>query len=222
MVEGVTGGNRHSTFASDAGNDERRCLLVDGQAVTRIGVRGLIDSDFEVEEVADWREAIEAHEATGSFDVAVVELDLRSRVGEPAGPTVIKTLRRAMPCTGFVALGHRAEKHAASAALEAGASAYVARTSPPEAIRAAVDAAADFGCFVDPAADIDRPEKALTRRQRQIIQLVADGHSTRDVAHHLHLSAETVRTHTKAALPRLGARDRAHAVAIALRTGLIQ
>ena len=195
---------------------------MDGQAVTRIGLRGLIDSDFQVEEVANWREAIEAHEATGSFDVAVVELDLRTRGDEPAGPTVIKTLSRAMPSTGIVALAHRAEKHAASEALQAGASAYVARTSPPEAIRTAVDAAADSGRFIDPAAAIDRSAKALTRRQRQIIQLVADGHSTRDVAHRLHLSAETVRTHTKAALPRLGARDRAHAVAIAMRTGLIQ
>lgn len=181
----------------------------------------MIDSDFEVEEVADWREAIEAHKATGSFDVAVVELDLRTASGEPTGPMVIKRLRRAMPSTGIVALAHRAEKHAASVALEAGASAYVARTSPPEAIRTAVDAAADSGRFVDPAANSERA-KALTRRQRQIIQLLADGHSTRDVAQRLQLSAETVRTHTKAALARLDARDRAHAVAIALRTGLIQ
>ncbi|HYH60413.1 MAG TPA: response regulator transcription factor, partial [Solirubrobacterales bacterium] len=151
-----------------------------------------------------------------------VELDPRTASDEPTGPTVIKTLRRAMPSTGIVALAHRAEKHAASEALEAGASAYVARTSPPEAIRTAVDAAADSGRFIDPAAGNDRSARALTRRQSQIIQLVADGNSTRDVAHRLHLSAETVRTHTKAALARLDARDRAHAVAIALRTGLIQ
>jgi len=195
---------------------------VDGQAVTRIGVRELIDSDFEVEEVADWREAIEAHEATGSFDVAVVELDGRARSGEPAGAAVIKALRRAMPSTGIVAFASRAERHAASEAIEAGASAYVAKTSAPEAIRSAVDAAADSGSFVDPAADGNDSTGALTRRQRQIIQLLADGQSTTDVAHRLHLSAETVRTHTKGALARLDARDRAHAVAIALRTGLIE
>ena len=187
-----------------------------------MGVRELIDSDFEVEEVADWREAIEAHEATGSFDVAVVELDGRAASGEAAGPTVIKALRRAMPSTGIVALAHRAEKHAASEALEAGASAYVARTSHPETIRTAVDTAAGSGSFIDPAATGDGSRSALTRRQRQIIQLLADGNSTRDVAHRLHLSAETVRTHTKAALGRLDASGRAHAVAIALRTGLIE
>ena len=59
---------------------------------------------------------------------------------------------------------------------------------------------------------------ALTRRQRQILQLYADGQSTARVAKRLGLSAETIRTHTKAILARLGARDRAHAVAIALRS----
>ena len=63
---------------------------------------------------------------------------------------------------------------------------------------------------------------ALTRRQRQILQLYADGQSTARVAKRLGLSAETIRTHTKAILSRLGARDRAHAVAIALRLSLIE
>jgi len=203
-------------------SDDRRCLIVDGHAVTRIGVRELVHSDFDVEEVSDWREAIEAHEATGSFDVAVVELDGRVPSGEPAGAAMIKALRRAMPSTGIVALARRAERHAASEAIEAGASAYVAKTSPTDTIRAAVDAAADSGSFMDPAANGDGSASTVTRRQGQILQLLADGKSTKDIAHLLHLSAETVRTHTKAALARLDARDRAHAVAIALRTGLIE
>ena len=61
----------------------------------------------------------------------------------------------------------------------------------------------------------------MTPRQREILQLFADGHATDEVARRLGLSAETVRTHAKASLPRLGARDRPHAVAIALRSGLI-
>jgi DNA-binding NarL/FixJ family response regulator len=61
----------------------------------------------------------------------------------------------------------------------------------------------------------------VTPRQRQILQMFADGHSTDEAAKRLGLSAETVRTHAKATLPRLGARDRAHAIAIALRSSLI-
>lgn len=194
-----------------------------GQAVTRIGVRKLLDPEFEVEEAADCREALETHTSTGAFDVAVVELDSRPATGEPSGAAMIKALHRAMPSTGIVALARRPERYAASEALEAGASAYVAKTSSPEAIRTAVEAAAGAGRFVDPAAKANSNSRpTLTRRQRQTLQLLADGHSTSDVAHRLHLSAETVRTHTKATLQRLEARDRAHAVAIAMRTGLIE
>lgn len=204
-------------------SDDRRCLVVDGHAVTRIGVRELLESDFEIEEASDWREAIETHTATGSFDVAVVELDRRTPRGESAGPAMIRALRRAMPRTGIVALARRPERHAAKEAMEAGASAYVAKTSSTEAIRTAVEAAADSGSFVDPAASAGGSARsAITKRQRETLQLLADGHSTEEAARRLHLSAETVRTHTKATLQRLGARDRAHAVAIALRNGFIE
>ena len=190
--------------------------------MTRIGVREVLDPEWEIEEAADLTEAVDAHAVTGSFDVAVVELDARPVKDEIVGPAMIKALRRAMPGTGIVALARKAERHAASEAIEAGASAYVAKTSAPEAIRTAVEAAATSGSFVDPAAEKGGARETLTRRQRQILQLVADGHSTVDVAHRLHLSAETVKTHTKAVLARLDARDRAHAVAIGLRRGLIE
>lgn len=202
-------------------SDDRRCLVVDGHAVTRIGVRELLESDFEIEEASDLREAIETHTATGSFDVAVVELDTRPPEGEPAGPARIKAMRRAMPRTGIVALARSPQRHAANEALEAGASAYVAKTSPAEAIRTAVAAALNSGRFIDPAAGQKATRAMLTRRQRETLQLLANGLSTDEVASRLELSAETVRTHTKALLARLGARDRAHAVAIALRTGQI-
>ena len=203
-------------------SDDRRCLVVDGHAVTRIGVRELLDPDFKVEEAADLREAMETHTATGRFDVAIVELDPRPANGEAAGAAMIKALHRAMPSTGIVALARRPERHAASEALDAGASAYVAKTSPPEAIRNAVEAVAASGSFVDPAAAGTNSKPVLTKRQRETLQLLADGHSTEEAAQRLHLSGETIRTHTKATLQRLEARDRAHAVAIAMRTGLIE
>ena len=189
--------------------------------MTRIGVRGLLESEFEIEEAADLREAIETHTATGSFDVAVVELDTRPPSGDPAGPAMIKAIRRAMPRTGIVALARNPQRHAANEALEAGASAYVAKSSSPEAFLTAVEAAAESERFIDPAARHKGTRATLTRRQRETLQLLADGHSTDQVARRLALSAETVRSHTKATLARLGARDRAHAVAIALRTGQI-
>lgn len=101
--------------------------------------------------------------------------------------------------------------------------AYVAKSSPADALTRAVDAAAEAETFVDPAAgrggQLNGP--TLTRRQRQILQTIADGHSTSAAAKRHGVSAETVRSHTKAILARLGAGDRAQAVAIALRRSLI-
>ncbi len=76
--------------------------------------------------------------------------------------------------------------------------------------------------FIDPDVEAGGGERPrVTPRQRQILQMFANGLSTADAAKRLGLSTETVRTHAKASLSRLGARDRAHAVAIALRSSLI-
>jgi DNA-binding NarL/FixJ family response regulator len=201
-------------------SDDRRCLVVDGHPVVRIGVRGLLRGRYDVEEAADWRGALDALTETGAFDVAVVELDPRDRPkGQRGGASMIRALRRAMPGTGIVAHARRPERHAVTEALDAGASAYVVKSSPATALEQAVEAAADAGRFVDPATN--GSGSALTPRQRQVLQLLADGHSTDEAAKGLGLSSETVRTHTKATIRRLDARDRAHAVAIALRAGLI-
>ena len=163
--------------------------------------------------------------SVGGFDGVIVELrrgDGSGNGDELAGTAAITALRRAQPGLGIVAYGPRPERQVASDALRAGATAYVAKSSPVDALSEAVEAAADAERFVDPATEgAGRRRAPLTRRQRQILQLIADGHSTARVARRLDLSGETVRTHTKAILARLGARDRAHAVALAMRAGLI-
>ncbi len=181
-------------------------------------MRRLLDERFEVEEAVDGDDALEILRDYGEFDVAIIDLG-RGRNADDAqvsGTEAIRALRKASPGLGIVAHGPRAERQAATEAIKAGATAYVAKSSPAEELNKAVDAAADAETFVDPAAN-GKGRAALTRRQRQILQMIADGHSTTQVARRLGLSSETVRTHTKAALSRLGARDRAHAVAIGLR-----
>ncbi|MDQ3572639.1 MAG: response regulator transcription factor [Actinomycetota bacterium] len=194
--------------------------MLDGQPVVRVGVRGILNGDFEVEEAATWRDALEILTATGAFDVAVVGIDApQARDDHLEGPAMIRALRKAMPGTAIVAHATRPARHSAGAALDAGASAYVAKSSSPEALREAIETAADAGRFVDPAAR--ESGSRITRRQREILQLLADGLSTKAIAHRLGLSAETIRAHSKAMLARLEARDRTHAVAIGLRAGLI-
>ena len=81
--------------------------------------------------------------------------------------------------------------------MQAGASAYVSRTAGPEELRRAVDAAAAQESFVDPAVPPKGSRGKLTRRQRQILQLLANGESTTVAARELDLSEETVKTHIK-------------------------
>jgi DNA-binding NarL/FixJ family response regulator len=204
---------------------DRRCLVIDPQPTVRLGVRGLLCSRYKIEEAADWRGGLELLDSTGNFDVAVVDMNRSdaSGVNERPGTTAIRALRKAQPGLGIVAHGLRPERHAAAEAIEAGATAFVAKSSPPQNLEQAVDAAAESETFVDPAAGSGRGAgPLLTRRQREILQLYADGQPTAAVANTLGLSAETVRTHTKGLLARLHARDRAHAVAIGLRNSLIQ
>lgn len=175
---------------------------------------------YEIEEAADARDGLDLLTALGDFDVAIVEL-AGDRGAGLAGIAAIRALRDGRPGLGIVAHGPRAERHVAAEAIEAGATAYVAKSSPVTALTEAVEAAAQAERFVDPATRAGGAEPALTRRQREILQHLAEGCSTADAARRLGVSGETVRSHTKAALARLDARDRGHAIAIALRRGLI-
>jgi DNA-binding NarL/FixJ family response regulator len=198
-------------------------LVIDGHPTFRLGVRGLLCDRYEVEEAKDGADALEMVTAIEDYDVAIVDLRrTETEQGSLSGTATIKALRKAKPGLGIVAHGNRAERQTATAALRAGATAYVAKSSPPDALTRAVDAAAEAERFVDPATENGkRKSGALTKRQREILQLLADGHNTRRIAKRLGLSAETIRTHTKAILNRLDARDRTHAVAIAMRSSLI-
>ena len=183
----------------------------------------MLGDDFEVHESVTREEALELVRDIGDFDVTIVDMRWRQNGAGAAisGPETIRKLRRSSPGIGIVAHGERPERHIASAAMQAGASAYVARTAGTAELRRAVDAAAAQETFVDPAVPPKGSRGTLTKRQREILQLLANGESTTVAARELGLSEETVKTHIKTALARLGARNRTHAVAIALRACLV-
>ncbi len=196
-------------------------MIIDSHPVVRLGIRRLLEPSWDFEELADGRGAVELLSSVGSFEVAIVEMRAASK-SAPSGTATIRTLLRHQPGLGVVAHGGRSDRHAIGEALDAGASAYVSKRSSPNTMRSAVDEVLSFNSFIDPDVESGSGERPpVTPRQRQILQMFADGLSTEEAAKRLGLSAETVRTHAKATLPRLGARDRAHAVAIALRSSLI-
>jgi DNA-binding NarL/FixJ family response regulator len=197
--------------------------VIDGHPLVRLGIREALEDAFVVHEAPTRDEAIDLVRDVGDFDVAIVDMRWRGKGdgNSITGSEAIRMLQRASPPLGIVAHGELPERHLASAALQAGASAYVSRISGPEELRRAVAAAAAQESFVDPAVPPRGSRGKLTHRQREILQLLANGESTTVAARELDLSEETVKTHTKNALARLGAKNRTHAVAIALRECLI-
>jgi two-component system, NarL family, response regulator len=206
------------------GSARPHCLVIDGHPLVRVGVRETLNDSFEVEESSSCEEAVALVRDVGSIDVAIVDLRRPPADAEGAlsGHETIRVLRRNAPGVGIVAHGEKAERHIATAALQAGAMAYVARTAAADELLEAARAALAHERFVDPAVPPSGSRGKLTKRQRQILQLLANGGSTSAAARQLDLSEETVKTHTKNALARLGARNRTHAVAIALRESLIE
>ncbi len=198
--------------------------MIDDQPLVRLGVREVLSGSFEVHESSSREEALDLVRDIGDFDVAIVDMRWRPNGTDASisGPETIRSLRGTSVAIGIVAHGERPERHLANSALQAGASAYVARTTGTAALRQAVAAAAAQESFVDPAVPPKGSRGKLTRRQREILQLLADGESTTVAARKLDLSEETVKTHMKNALARLGAKNRTHAVAIALRESLVE
>jgi DNA-binding NarL/FixJ family response regulator len=198
--------------------------VIDDHPLVRLGVREVLADGFEVHESSSREEALGLVRDIGDYDVAIVDMRWRKNGGGEtaiSGQEAIRALHRSDPVLGIVAHGELPERHIANAALQAGACAYVARTAGIAELRRAVEAAAAQESFVDPGVPAKGSRGKLTRRQREILQLLADGESTTVAARELDLSEETVKTHMKNTLARLGAKNRTHAVAIAVRESLI-
>ncbi len=188
-------------------------------------MRRALQDRFECQEATSRTEAVDLVRDVGSIDIAILDMRRHPDGAIPTQLDAIETIRRmlkAEPGLGIVAHGERAERHLASAALKAGASAYVSRTASSDLLLRAAQAALAQERFVDPDVPPRGSRGKLTKRQREILQLLANGESTTVAARELDLSEETIKTHTKNALARLEARNRTHAVAIALRESLIE
>jgi DNA-binding NarL/FixJ family response regulator len=200
-----------------------RCLVVDDHPVVRQGIRALLERELDGVEVSTAESPDAAvQEASGrSPDVVVVD---PRRVSGDLQQTVA-SLQQSLgsPIVVFTADGG---PRMLAEALKAGVKGYVRKDSPPEDLIRAIQAASSGEFYVDPALSssllLEEGERTLTARQREILQMLADGMHTEEVAKQLGLSTETVRTHTKRILAKLQAGTRTQAVAIGIRSGLIE
>jgi DNA-binding NarL/FixJ family response regulator len=208
---------------ASAGVSTLKCLVVDDHPVVRQGIRALLERELDGVEVSTASTPEAALEESGGDAPDVVVIDLR-RVGgdvQNAVTQLQETLHS--PIVVFTADGG---PRMLSEALKAGVKGYVRKDSPPEDLIRAIQAAHNGEFYVDPALSssllLEEGERTLTARQREILQMLADGMHTEEVARQLGLSTETVRTHTKRILSKLGAGTRTQAVAIGIRSGLIE
>jgi DNA-binding NarL/FixJ family response regulator len=200
-----------------------RVLVVDEHPVVRQGVRALLERGFEAAEVTDASSLQAALDGMGTDHPDVTIVDPWRAGGEVESVLTTLTAKIGSPIVVFTADGGA---RLLSEALKAGVKGYVRKDSPGEDLVRAIQAARDGEFYVDPALSstivLDEGDKTLSDRQREILQMLADGMQTEAVAIKLGLSTETVRTHTKRILAKLGADTRTQAVAIGIRTGLIE
>jgi DNA-binding NarL/FixJ family response regulator len=200
-----------------------RCLIIDEHPVVRQGVRALLERELGGVEVADAATAESALSDRQGQPPDVVIIDPRSAGAEVGALVTRLSEELASPIVVFTSNGGA---RLLAEALKAGVKGYVRKDSPPEDLVRAIRAAQSGDFYVDPALSstivLEEGDRTLTARQREILQMLADGMQTEAVAIKLGLSTETVRTHTKRILAKLGADTRTQAVAIGIRTGLIE
>lgn len=199
--------------------DSRSCIIIDQHPVVRIGLCRSLDG-WDCDEAADVDGALEMLRSYGAYDAAIIGLG-RQKGQSVTGVEEIRRLRDVAPGLGIVARCPQANRHAVEAATGAGATGFISLRADSSTVRKAVTAVVDGNRFVDPVMT-SSSKTTLTRRQIEVLQHLADGASTEQTAKRLGLSPQTVRTHTKGILSRLDAHGRAHAVAVAIRAGLIE
>jgi two-component system invasion response regulator UvrY len=205
---------------------QTKCLAVDDHPAVRQGLALLLASvdDIDLVESVDSGEAvlraIEEHQPT----VVIVDV----RLPGIDGISAVKRIAERAPNVKTVVFSAYGDKRLLSDAIAAGARGYVMKGSPPEDLVRAIRTVDTGKAFVDPSLSpallmtqgmVDAP---LSEREREILQLLAEGLHTDEVADRIGLSAETVKSDTKRATTKLEADGRVHAVAIALRQALIE
>ena len=210
-----------------------RIVLVDDHKLVRAGIRALLQQVEGLEvigEADDGRDGVEVAERLQP-DVVLMDISMKGLNGIDAAAQ----LRRRNPGVKIVMLSMHAAEEQVARSLHAGANGYVVKDGAVEELESAIDAVQRGETYVSPVVSrsvVDRllrtapgtptPLSLLTPRQKEILPLIAEGRSTKEIAHLLTLSIKTVETHRAQLMQRVGIRDVPGLVRYALRAGLIQ
>ena len=208
-----------------------RALIVDDHPVTREGLRTALGmSDDAVEVVGEASSGEEAIVAARDLSPDVVFMDVR--MPGMNGIEATKAIRQGNPDTRVILFTVDESRASIAEAIQAGVSGYLLKDVGVDelvnAARLALEGKAVIHptltqAFIEEVRLVDRkPEAPLSRREIEILQRVAYGATTKEVADKLGISPHTVKTHLERIFEKLGANDRAQAVAIAIRQGLVE
>lgn len=203
-----------------------RCVVADDHPAIVDSVGRYLDSEDDVEVVGtanDGRTALQRIEELAP-DVAILDI----RMPEPGGVEIARHLTAAGKGPAVILYTAYAERALVIEAIDAGAQGFVLKESPLVDLVRAVRLVADGRTYVDPvlAGVLAGPDAAdripgITKREREVLRLLADGMRNEQIARELSISPLTVRTHIEKAMEKLEADTRTEAVANALRMSLI-
>ena len=202
-------------------------LIADDHAVVREGLRMFLGRDPELSVVGEASDGAQAIELTRQLRPEVVLMDLLMPVMD--GIAAIATIRTELPETEVIALTSVLESTAVVGAMKAGAIGYLLKDTQAPELRRAIKAAAAGQVQLSAQAsaylmhELRTPEmiEALTEREMDVLHLLVQGSSNKEVARALQITEDTVKVHVKHILAKLGVQSRTQAVLYALRLGLV-
>ena len=204
-----------------------RVLIADDHSVVREGLRMFLGRDPELAVVGEASDGAEAVELSQQLRPDVVLMDLLMPVMD--GVAAISAIRSGLPETEVIALTSVLESAAVVGAVRAGAIGYLLKDTQAPELRRAIKAAAAGQVQLSPQAlaylvrEVRTPEKAvgLTERETEVLRFLVQGQSNKEIAQALQIVEDTVKTHVKHILAKLGVQSRTQAVLYAIRLGLV-
>jgi DNA-binding NarL/FixJ family response regulator len=206
-----------------------RVLIADDHGIVRSGLRLLLERQPDIEVVAEAADGAEARELAVRErpDLAILDVKMPKLTGLQA----TREIKRQAPEVSVLILSMHDDERYLFEALKAGASGYVLKAQADTDLLAAIRAVERGEPFLTPEAQrtlikdvLERGSSGeeLTPREEEIVKLVAEAHTTKQIAEILHLSEKTVENHRANAMRKLGMRDRVELVRYAIRRGLIE
>ena len=204
-----------------------RVLIADDHPVVRTGLRGMLEGQPDLEVVGEAGDGEEAVKLTERLSPDVVLMDLR--MPGMGGVEATAEIKERMPDAHVLVLTTYDSSADILRAIEAGATGYLLKDAPREELFRAVKAAAQGKPLLAPevaAHLMERvrwpSEEVLSGREIEVLELVAQGKSNREIAGELWISEATVKSHLLHVYDKLGATDRASAIATAMKRGILR